>query len=147
MVGVFLCGMVLATGAIWGKPIWGVYWSWDARLTTTLILRVLCTGDMPFFAVCLAAKTELAAGDVLALVEDGKADAVLNICKKAGLPPSVRRAIAAVLKVYAAAKDKQQALTPEVFTPKAVDRLVREYDEISEGTLDSMIAEICWRMI
>jgi len=41
VVGVFLCGMVLATGAIWGKPIWGVYWSWDARLTTTLILFLI----------------------------------------------------------------------------------------------------------
>ncbi len=43
MVGVFFCGMVLATGAIWGKPIWGVYWSWDARLTTTLILFLIYT--------------------------------------------------------------------------------------------------------
>ncbi|MGE3960803.1 MAG: cytochrome c biogenesis protein [Dehalococcoidia bacterium] len=41
VVGVFLCGMVLATGAIWGKPIWGVYWSWDARLTSTLILFLI----------------------------------------------------------------------------------------------------------
>jgi len=41
IVGVFLCGMVLATGAIWGKPIWGVYWTWDARLTSTLILFLL----------------------------------------------------------------------------------------------------------
>jgi heme exporter protein C len=41
MVGVLLCGMVLATGAIWGKPIWGVYWSWDARLTATLILFLI----------------------------------------------------------------------------------------------------------
>lgn len=41
IVGVFLCGMVLATGAIWGKPIWGVYWSWDARLTSTLVLFLI----------------------------------------------------------------------------------------------------------
>jgi len=41
MVGVFLCAMVLATGAIWGKPIWGVYWSWDARLTSTLVLFLI----------------------------------------------------------------------------------------------------------
>lgn len=41
MVGVFLCGMVLATGAIWGRPIWGVYWSWDARLTSTLVLFLI----------------------------------------------------------------------------------------------------------
>ncbi len=41
IVGVFLCGMVLVTGAIWGKPTWGVYWSWDARLTSTLILFLI----------------------------------------------------------------------------------------------------------
>ncbi|MCA9847369.1 MAG: cytochrome c biogenesis protein CcsA [Dehalococcoidia bacterium] len=41
IVGVFLCGIVLVTGAIWGKPIWGVYWSWDARLTSTLILFLI----------------------------------------------------------------------------------------------------------
>ena len=41
LVGVFFCSMVLLTGAIWGKPIWGVYWSWDARLTTTLILLLI----------------------------------------------------------------------------------------------------------
>ncbi len=43
MVGVFLCAMVLITGAIWGKPTWGVYWSWDARLTSTLILFLIYT--------------------------------------------------------------------------------------------------------
>jgi heme exporter protein C len=41
VVGVFLCGMALATGAIWGKPTWGVYWSWDARLTSTLVLFLI----------------------------------------------------------------------------------------------------------
>ncbi|MQC17493.1 MAG: hypothetical protein DWG80_00270 [Chloroflexi bacterium] len=41
IVGVFLCGMALATGAIWGKPTWGVYWSWDARLTSTLVLFLI----------------------------------------------------------------------------------------------------------
>jgi heme exporter protein C len=41
IVGVFLCAMALVTGAIWGKPTWGVYWSWDARLTSTLILFLI----------------------------------------------------------------------------------------------------------
>lgn len=41
LVGVFLCAMVLLSGAIWGKPTWGVYWSWDARLTSTLILFLI----------------------------------------------------------------------------------------------------------
>jgi heme exporter protein C len=43
-VGVLFTGLTLATGAIWGKPIWGVYWTWDARLTSTLLLFLLFGG-------------------------------------------------------------------------------------------------------
>ncbi len=35
-VGVVLCSSVLVTGPIWARPIWGVWWTWDARLTSTL---------------------------------------------------------------------------------------------------------------
>lgn len=44
MVGVLFTGFTLATGMIWGKPIWGVWWTWDARLTSTLILFLLYGG-------------------------------------------------------------------------------------------------------
>jgi len=37
-VGVMFTTVVLTTGPIWGKPIWGAYWTWDARLTLTLFL-------------------------------------------------------------------------------------------------------------
>ena len=37
-VGVVFCVLTLATGAIWGRPTWGVWWTWDARLTTTAVL-------------------------------------------------------------------------------------------------------------
>lgn len=40
---VFL-SLVLVTGPLWGKPIWGTWWSWDARLTTTLFLWFLVLG-------------------------------------------------------------------------------------------------------
>ncbi len=40
-VGVLFTALVLLTGAIWGKPTWGVYWAWDARLTTTLLLFLI----------------------------------------------------------------------------------------------------------
>lgn len=36
--GVIFCSIVLITGPIWAKPIWNVWWTWDPRLTTTLIL-------------------------------------------------------------------------------------------------------------
>ena len=36
--------LTLITGSIWGRPAWGVWWAWDARLTSTAILGVLALG-------------------------------------------------------------------------------------------------------
>ena len=38
------CTLVLITGSIWAKPIWGTWWTWDSRLTTTFILWLLYGG-------------------------------------------------------------------------------------------------------
>ena len=43
-IGVVFCALTLATGAIWGRPTWGVWWTWDARLTTTALLLALLLG-------------------------------------------------------------------------------------------------------
>jgi heme exporter protein C len=43
-VGMLFCTLVLITGSIWAKPIWGAWWTWDSRLTTTLILWLLYGG-------------------------------------------------------------------------------------------------------
>lgn len=43
-IGVVFCGLVLVTGSIWGRPTWGTYWIWDARLTTTLLLFIVFVG-------------------------------------------------------------------------------------------------------
>jgi len=37
-IGVLFCTFVLVTGPIWARPIWGVWWTWDPRLTMTVIL-------------------------------------------------------------------------------------------------------------
>src|SRR6266700_660918 len=37
-VGVLFCSLVLVTGPIWARPVWGVWWTWDPRLTMTVIL-------------------------------------------------------------------------------------------------------------
>ena len=43
-IGLIFCLMVLLSGAIWGRPTWGTYWVWDARLTTTLLLFLIFLG-------------------------------------------------------------------------------------------------------
>ncbi|HUY63557.1 MAG TPA: cytochrome c biogenesis protein CcsA [Acidimicrobiales bacterium] len=43
-VGVVFTALTLVTGSIWGRPTWGVWWAWDARLTSTALLLVLQLG-------------------------------------------------------------------------------------------------------
>jgi len=43
-VGLLFLTVVLTTGPLWGKPIWGAWWTWDARLTLTLFLWFLTAG-------------------------------------------------------------------------------------------------------
>ena len=40
-VGAVLTGIALLTGAIWGKPTWGAWWVWDARITSMLIMSLI----------------------------------------------------------------------------------------------------------
>ena len=42
--GAMFTALALWTGALWGKPTWGTYWVWDARMTSTLILLFLYVG-------------------------------------------------------------------------------------------------------
>ena len=43
-VGVVFTSLVLVTGPIWARPIWGTWWQWDARLTSTLVLWLVYVG-------------------------------------------------------------------------------------------------------
>ena len=43
-VGVIFLSVVLITGPLWGKPVWGTYWTWDMRLTLTLFLWMIFVG-------------------------------------------------------------------------------------------------------
>ena len=43
-LGMIYASLILVTGAIWGKPVWGVWWTWDPKLTTTLVLWFIYVG-------------------------------------------------------------------------------------------------------
>ena len=44
LVGVVFTSVTLVMGMMWAKPIWGAYWTWDARLTSTLVLWIIYAG-------------------------------------------------------------------------------------------------------
>ena len=43
-IGMLFCTLVLVTGSLWAKPIWGTWWTWDSRLTTTFVLWLMYGG-------------------------------------------------------------------------------------------------------
>ncbi|MDZ7264453.1 MAG: cytochrome c biogenesis protein [candidate division KSB1 bacterium] len=43
-IGVLFTSLVLVTGPLWAKPIWNTYWTWDPRLTTTMVLWLIYIG-------------------------------------------------------------------------------------------------------
>ncbi|GEM_PF-13642 len=73
-VGAVITLISLITGAVWGKPTWGTYWIWDARLTSQLILLFLYIG---VFALYLSFEDKL---------QGGKAAAVLAIVGVINIP-------------------------------------------------------------
>ncbi len=60
--------IALATGSIWGKPMWGTWWVWDARLTSELILLFLYLGYIALQSAFADPRTAARAGAILALV-------------------------------------------------------------------------------
>ena len=66
--GALFAFLSLLTGALWGKPMWGAWWVWDARLTSTLILLFLYLGFMALHASIDDPRRADRASAVLALV-------------------------------------------------------------------------------
>lgn len=67
-VGGVFTALCLATGSIWGKPMWGTWWSWDARLTSVLILFFLYLGHVALVRAFDEPTRGHRAGAILALV-------------------------------------------------------------------------------
>ncbi|MGK2915667.1 MAG: heme ABC transporter permease [Porticoccaceae bacterium] len=67
-LGAALTFIALVTGAIWGKPTWGTYWVWDARITSMLILFFLYLGVLALRQAFRSRETAGRACAILALV-------------------------------------------------------------------------------
>jgi heme exporter protein C len=67
-IGAAFTAMALITGALWGQPMWGTWWVWDARLTSVLILFFLYLGYMALVNAFDEPEHGARAGAILALV-------------------------------------------------------------------------------
>lgn len=67
-IGALFTTLSLATGSLWGKPMWGTYWVWDARLTSVLILLFLYGGYWALYKAYARLDQGIRAASLLALV-------------------------------------------------------------------------------
>jgi len=67
-IGAVFTALGLATGSIWGKPMWGTWWAWDARLTSVLVLLFLYLGYMGIWAAIEDRTKAARAATILALL-------------------------------------------------------------------------------
>lgn len=67
-VGATFTALCLLTGMLWGKPTWGAYWVWDARLTSQLVLLFLYLGVIALYHAMAEPRTGARAAALLAVV-------------------------------------------------------------------------------
>ncbi|MDH2999061.1 heme ABC transporter permease [Pasteurellaceae bacterium LFhippo2] len=67
-IGATFAFISLVTGAIWGKPMWGTWWVWDARLTSALVLFFLYLGVMALYSAFQDRNTGAKAAGILSIV-------------------------------------------------------------------------------
>lgn len=67
-IGVLFTTLMLATGVLWAKPVWGVWWTWDPRLTTSLILWLIYVAYLMLRAYAPAGEQRARFASVLGIV-------------------------------------------------------------------------------
>ena len=67
-IGALFTVLSLVTGSLWGKPMWGAYWVWDARLTSVLVLLFLYSGYWALYKAYTHTDQGIRAASLLALV-------------------------------------------------------------------------------
>ncbi|ALG67739.1 heme ABC transporter permease [Beggiatoa leptomitoformis] len=67
-IGASFALLALATGSLWGKPMWGTWWAWDARLTSTLIMFFLYLGIIALNSAIEDKRNAARASGILAIV-------------------------------------------------------------------------------
>lgn len=68
VIGAMFTALALVTGMLWGKPTWGTYWQWDARMTSELILLFLYFGIIAVHSVIEEPRTAARVASILAII-------------------------------------------------------------------------------
>ena len=93
-IGAAFTFLALVTGSLWGRPMWGTYWEWDARLTSVLILFLMYLGLIALWRAVEDPSRAARAAAILTLADfaGGLSSRVPTVCEcHGGVEPDRRR--------------------------------------------------------
>lgn len=110
------------------------------QLTTALLLRTLCAGNIAFFSAALAVLSGMPEDRATAIVMAGRAGALGALYAKAGLPPSAFDAFTAAVEACRSAEAEGGPADRYQFSRRMVDSVLARYAEITDGELNELTA-------
>lgn len=111
------------------------------RLSASLMLRVLCTGDMLFFEEALAEIAGISSEKASALIHDGGPLGLKAIYKKCAMPELLFPAFRVAVDCFHET-GPQAPIDRESFTRRITDRILEQYQQIEVGDLDFLLAKL-----
>jgi uncharacterized protein (DUF2336 family) len=110
------------------------------QLTTALLLRAVCAGNVEFFEASLAALAHVPQHRIESLVRTGKVSGLRAAYGKAGLPPIAFDAFVAALDTWHRLAGEGGPSDPYRFTVQMVDAVLARYDSITDGEMNELAA-------
>lgn len=112
------------------------------RLTPSLMLRALCTGDMTFFEVALARMASIPLANARVLVHDAGPLGLKSLYEKASLPKNLFRAFRVAIDVYHNTELDGSSGDRQRFMRTMIERILTQVDDISADDLDYLLGKL-----
>jgi uncharacterized protein (DUF2336 family) len=109
------------------------------QLTTALLLRALCAGNVRFFETALAVLSGMPEGRVASLVRAGRANALQAVYARAGLPMVAFEAFIAALETCKAMAENGEPSDRYRFTRQMVENVLSRYHDITDGEVNELM--------
>jgi uncharacterized protein (DUF2336 family) len=112
------------------------------RLTPSLLLRAVCTGDIPFFEMALSILGGVPVANARLLIHDAGGKGLASLYERAGLPANLLPAFRVALDVARETPFDGEAGDWERHRKRMIERILTQYDDLSDADVDYLVAKL-----
>jgi uncharacterized protein (DUF2336 family) len=114
----------------------------NGRLTPSLLLRVLCTGDLAFFEVAIACLAKVPAANARILIHDAGPNGLASLYQKSRLPPAFLPVVRAAIDVMHEVRLDGGENDLQRFLTRVIIRVLTQFEEFSQADLDYLLGKL-----